>query len=489
MSTPNRPKVARPPASSASERPEERPLTGLSARVLVLTVLFVLLAEAVLLMPSMGRWLEQELNDRLSDGHLAIRTLEVLPEAMPTGALTDELLAHVDADLVAFRSPGQPKLALFRDPSLRADRSIDLRSANIIELSTVAWAVMLDHREDAILRVVGVSPADPMAEIELLLDQTRICENLQSYAFRIAMLSMFVGLVTGLLLYLALRLLIVRPVVRLTRAVRDFARHPEAELVPLPGSRRGDEIGAAFRQLEAMQTTVRAALAQNRRLASLGTGVAKISHDLRNLLTTSLLITERMQVSKDERVAKAAPRLAESIERAATLTHTIVQHAREGLPPLSVEAVVLKPFFGGVIDRVRQRWGPEGKVVSLIEDYQIATATLDPLQIERLLNNLLDNAFEAGASKVDLSAIASEDSLTITVADNGAGIPDAAVAHLFDAFKGSTKRGGTGLGLHNAAEIIHAHRGKLVLTDTGQTSGEPTCFRIELPQVHAEAAG
>jgi signal transduction histidine kinase len=128
-------------------------------------------------------------------------------------------------------------------------------------------------------------------------------------------------------------------------------------------------------------------------------------------------------------------------------------------------------------------------VVSLIEDYQIATATLDPLQIERVLNNLLDNAFEAGASKVDLSAIASEHSLTITVADNGAGIPDAAVAHLFDAFKGSTKRGGTGLGLHNAAEIIHAHRGKLVLTDTGQTSGEPTCFRIELPQVHAEAAG
>jgi len=469
------------------EHPQERPLTGLSARALVLAVMFVLLAEAMLFLPSMGRWLEQELYDRLSDGHLAIRTLEVVPEAMPTGALTDELLAHVDADLVAFRSPGQPKLALFRDPSLRADRSIDLRSANVIELSAAAWQLMLDHRTDAIVRVVGNSPVDPMAEIELLLGQERICANLRSYALRIAMLSLFIGVVTGLLLYLTLRWLIVRPVVRLTRAVQTFAEHPERAHVPLAGRNRQDEIGTASRQLDAMQTTVRAALAQNRRLASLGTGVAKISHDLRHLLTTSLLITERMQASEDERLAKAAPRLAESIERDASLTHTIVQHAREGLPPLSVEPVVLKPFFGGVIDRVRQRWGPEGRTVSLIEDYQVTTANLDPLQIERVLNNLLDNAYEAGAGKVDLTAHATEEALVIVISDNGAGIPDAAVAHLFDAFKGSTKRGGTGLGLHNAAEIIHAHRGTIELMDTGQESTRPTTFRIDLPQTALSA--
>ena len=471
-----------PPRIPRPERPKERPLTGLSARALVLTVMFVLLAEAVLFMPSMARWLEQELKDRLSDGHLAIRTLEVVPDAMPTGALTDELLAHVDADLVAFRAPGQPKLALFRDPSLRADSSIDLRKTNIVQLSIFAWKLMLDHRADAIVRVVGNSPVDPMAEIELLLGQERICANLRSYTRRIALLSVFIGLVTGLLLYLTLRWLIVRPVVRLTRAVQDFAEHPEVAHVPQAGTKRLDEIGTAFRQLDAMQSTVRAALTQNRRLASLGTGVAKISHDLRNLLTTSLLITERMQTSQDERIVKAAPRLAESIERAASLTHTIVQHAREGLPPLSVEPMVLKPFFGGVIDRVRQRWGPEGKTVSLIEDYQSKTASLDPLQVERVLHNLLDNAFEAGASKVDLQATATDETLTIIISDNGAGIPDAAVAHLFDAFKGSTKRGGTGLGLHNAAEIIHAHRGSIELTATGQDDGMLTTFRIDLPQ-------
>ena len=464
------------------DRPVERPLTGLSARALLLTVVFVLMAEAVLFLPSMGRWLEQELNDRLSDGHLAIRTLEVLPSAMPTDALTDELLDHVDADLVAFRAPGQPKLALFRDPTLRADRSLDLRKTNIIELSVVALRLMLDHRPDAVLRVVGLSPADPQAEIELLLDQDRICLNLRSYALRIALLSVFIGLVTGFLLYLTLRWLIVRPMLRLTGAVQRFSEDPETVHDPLEGANRQDEIGYAFRQLEAMQNTMRATLAQNRRLASLGTGVAKISHDLRNLLTTSLLITERMQVSEDERVAKAAPRLAESIERAATLTHTIVQHARDGLPPLAVEPVVLKPFFGGVIDRVRQRWGPEGKVVSLIEDYQTGSSRLDPLQIERVLNNLLDNSFEAGASQVDLTACATDDSLIITVSDDGAGVPDAAVPHLFDAFKGSTKRGGTGLGLHNAAEIMHAHKGRLALIHTGQDGEHPTTFRLELPQ-------
>ena len=193
--------------------------------------------------------------------------------------------------------------------------------------------------------------------------------------------------------------------------------------MPLAGTKRLDEIGTAFRQLDANAKHGARCADPKPRLASLGTGVAKISHDLRNLLTTSLLITERMQTSKDERIVKAAPRLAESIERAATLTHTIVQHAREGLPPLTVEPVVLKPFFGGVIDRVRQRWGPEGKTVSLIEDYQAKTANLDPLQVERVLHNLLDNAFEAGASKVDLQANASDQGLTIIISDNGAGIP------------------------------------------------------------------
>ncbi|RZO32180.1 MAG: HAMP domain-containing histidine kinase [Rhodospirillaceae bacterium] len=460
-----------------------RVLTGLSARALGLAVMFVLLAEAVLFVPSVGRWLEQELNDRLSDGHLAIRTLEELPSAMPNDRLTRELLDHVDAGLVAFRAPDRPKLALFQELGLQVDRSVDLRDTGLLRLSIIAFQIIFDHRPAATLRVVGLSPVDPNAEIELLLDQTRICRELRSYAARIAAFSLFISLVTGLLLYLALGWLIVRPVLRLSRAMRAFAKHPEIEQPGLQEAGRADEIGDAFTQMKAMQDTVRSALTQNRRLASLGTGVAKISHDLRNLLTTSLLITDRMSASKDEGVSRAAPRLAESIERAATLTHTIVQHVRDGLPALAVELVVLKPFFGGVIDRIRQRWGPQGKVVSLLEDFDITSLHFDPLQVERVLINLLDNSFEAGADQVDLRAEARESGLVICVQDNGAGVPDAAVPHLFDAFKGSTKRSGTGLGLHNAAEIVEAHGGRLRLVHTGQDGAELTTFEIQLPAV------
>ena len=466
-----------------------RVLTGLSARALALAVMFVLLAEAVLFVPSAGRWLEQELKDRLSDGHLAIRTLEELPSAMPNDRLTTELLDHVDAGLVAFRAPDRPKLVLFREPGLQVERSIDMREAGLLGLSYTAFQIMISHQPGAMLRVVGLSPADPNAEIELVLDQTRICLELRSYTARVAALSLFISLATGLLLYLALGWLIVRPVLRLTRAMRAFADHPEIEQTARRESGRSDEIGDAFNQLQAMQETVRAALTQNRRLASLGTGVAKISHDLRNLLTTSLLITDRMSASKDEGVVKAAPRLAESIERAATLTHTIVQHVRDGMPVLAVETVVLKPFFGGVIDRIRQRWGPQGKVVSLVEDFDLSSFTFDPLQIERVLINLLDNSFEAGADKVDLRAEAREGGLMIRVQDDGAGVPDAAVPHLFDAFKGSTKRSGTGLGLHNAAEIIQAHGGGIELLHTGQDGTEPTTFEIRLPEVRRGRSG
>ena len=463
-----------------------RVLTGLSARALALAVMFVLVAEAVLFVPSAGRWLEQELNDRLSDGHLAIRTLEELPSAMPNDRLTTELLDHVDAGLVAFRSPDRPKLVLFREPGLQVERSIDMREAGLLSLSYTAFQIMVSHQPGAMLRVVGLSPADPNAEIELLLDQTRICFELQSYTARVAALSLFISLVTGLLLYLALGWLIVRPVLRLSRAMHAFAEHPEIEQTAQRESGRSDEIGDAFTQMQAMQDTVRSALTQNRRLASLGTGIAKISHDLRNLLTTSLLITDRMSASQDEGVSKAAPRLAESIERAATLTHTIVQHVRDGMPALAVETVVLKPFFGGVIDRIRQRWGPQGKVVSLVEDFDLSSLAFDPLQIERVLINLLDNSFEAGADKVDLRAEARKSGLIIRIQDNGAGVPDAAVPHLFDAFKGSTKRSGTGLGLHNAAEIVQAHGGSIELLHTGQDGANPTTFEIRLSVVRRD---
>ena len=467
-------------ASSPRRTAPSRVLTGLSARALALAVLFVLLAEAVLFVPSTGRWLELELNDRLSDGHLAVRTLEELPSAMPNDRLTTELLDHVDAGLIAFRSPDRPKLVLFREPGLQVERSIDLRETGLLGLSFHAFQIMVAHKPDAMLRIVGLSPADPNAEIELLLDQTRIGFELRSYTARVAALSLFISLVTGLLLYLALGWLIVRPVLRLTRAMRAFADRPEVEQT----ARR--EIGDAFTQMQAMQDTVRSALNQNRRLASLGTGVAKISHDLRNLLTTSLLITDRMSASKDEGVSRAAPRLAESIERAANLTHTIVQHVRDGMPALAVETVVLKPFFGGVIDRIRQRWGPQGKVVSLVEDFDQPSLAFDPLQIERVLINLLDNSFEAGADKVDLRAEARETGLMIRIQDDGAGVPDAAVPHLFDAFKGSTKRSGTGLGLHNAAEIVQAHGGSVELVHTGQDGTEPTTFEIRLPMVRRD---
>ncbi|MEC8038527.1 MAG: HAMP domain-containing protein, partial [Pseudomonadota bacterium] len=247
-------------AGSLRRTASSRMLTGLSARALALAVLFVLLAEAVLFVPSAGRWLEQELNDRLSDGHLAVRTLEELPSAMPNDRLTTELLDHVDAGLIAFRSPDRPKLVLFREPGLQVERSIDLRETGLIGLSFHAFQIMVAHKPDAMLRVVGLSPADPNAEIELLLDQTRICLELRSYTARVAALSLFISLVTGLLLYLALGSLIVRPVLRLTRAMRAFAEHPEIEQTARRESGRSDEIGDAFTQMQAMQETVRSAL-------------------------------------------------------------------------------------------------------------------------------------------------------------------------------------------------------------------------------------
>jgi signal transduction histidine kinase len=67
--------------------------------------------------------------------------------------------------------------------------------------------------------------------------------------------------------------------------------------------------------------------------------------------------------------------------------------------------------------------------------------------------------------------------VTIDVRDNGPGLPEKARAHLFQAFQGSARQGGTGLGLAVAHELVAAHGGSIRLMETERG----TQFRIEIP--------
>ena len=110
-------------------------------------------------------------------------------------------------------------------------------------------------------------------------------------------------------------------------------------------------------------------------------------------------------------------------------------------------------------------------------------ARVDPEQLYRVLANLVRNARQAIAATgkpgvVKLHAKASETSWEICVRDTGPGLPKKAQDHLFQPFQGNARKGGSGLGLVIASELVKGHGGTLELLETSEAG---TSFRIVLP--------
>ena len=247
-----------------------------------------------------------------------------------------------------------------------------------------------------------------------------------------------------------------------------------------------DEISVAGRELAAMQHELRAALWRNARLAALGTVVAKVSHDLRGILTPALLTAERLQLNADPRVQRAGEILVKAVDRAADLVRRTLDYAREGPPPLDLAPVALAPLVGEAAETAR----PSGSTMRLDNDVDPAILVrADRIQLFRVLTNLLRNAAEAGARSVRVSAHHDNTTLAVEIADDGPGLPEAVRADLFRPFAGSMRRGGTGLGLAIARDLMVAHGGDIELVETGAAG---TTFRLTLrlvePAQTSEAA-
>jgi signal transduction histidine kinase len=279
--------------------------------------------------------------------------------------------------------------------------------------------------------------------------------------------------------YAALQLMFVRPVQRITDSVIAFRSRPEDASVNLPPSERRDEIGLVQTELSNMQRALRTALAQKTRLAALGTAVSKINHDLRNILASAMVVSDRLDQSQDPEVRQVTPRLLETLDRAARLCSATLnfsraeasdpQKSRFPLAPLLHEVgdAILGPDPGLV--RWRNEVGPDIRVLA------------DRDQLYRVLMNLGRNAVEAlpkTGGLISITAWQRADATVVEIADTGRGIPKAAQAHLFEAFSGSARPGGTGLGLAIGREIMRAHGGDLVLAHTGE---DGTVFRLTLP--------
>jgi signal transduction histidine kinase len=234
-----------------------------------------------------------------------------------------------------------------------------------------------------------------------------------------------------------------------------------------------------------MQHDLAAMLQQKSRLASLGLAVSKINHDLRNLLASAQLISDRLAQLADPSVQRFAPKLLRTLERAIAFCQSTLSYGRAQEPPPDRHMVELEPL----VEEVRETLGLAddetaiGWIVSVDRGLQVDA---DREQLLRALLNLTRNARQAletrapndpGRDQIRVTGRREGAVAVIEVSDTGPGLSDKARAHLFEAFQGSTRTGGAGLGLVIAAELVKAHGGDIRLIDG--TIG--ATFRITIP--------
>jgi len=446
---------------------------GLSARLLVLTIFFVLLAEVLIFLPSIARFRVSYLEEHLTKAHLVVEALRTTPDQTVSPRQERRLLNQVGAHAIGARRPGAGKLMLMREPPGMVDASFDLRRSGPPRMIREAL-ISLFGPGDRVLRVVGPRP-DGAGEVEVVIDERPLTTALRGYGERVLGLSLIISFITAALVYMSLHLLMVRPMRRLTESMTRFRRDPENAGNRITPSDRLDEIGTAESELSAMQSDLAAALHQKTRLAALGIAMTKISHDLKNILATAQLISDRLTASDDPEVRRVAPRLERAIDRAVNLCMQTLNFTREGPPSLDLTSIALADLVDEVAGTLPAAEQGKGHVINQVPADLGLRA--DRGQLYRVLVNLLQNAIEAGATTVTVIAAADGETIAMRIADDGPGLPPRARENLFQPFAGTVKRGGTGLGLAIARDLVRAHGGDLTLEST---SGTGTTFHIHL---------
>jgi signal transduction histidine kinase len=455
-------------------------LNTLSGRFLILTVIFVMLAEIMIFVPSIARYRADFLLTRLKQAQIAALT-QLATEEMIMPELEAELLANAEVYNVVLRRDEVRQLVLSSEVPGEVWDTVDLREAGPWELVRDAFAMLADP-QNRIVRVIGNPVQDAGTLIEVTMETKPLRDAMVDYGLRILVLSALISVVTAFLLFLAVRRLLVLPIRGVVRHMQAYAEAPEDArrvIVPMADV---EELRIAEEALQSMQTQLTGALRQKERLAQLGGAVAKISHDLRNILTTAQLFADRIEGSADPVVARSTPKLVNSISRAVSLCEATLAFGKAEEPPPQLRRLNLAQLASEVAEG--EGLADDALVTILVDVPPGLMIRADGEQLYRVLSNLVRNARQAidavgEPGSIEISAGEDEREWWIRVGDTGPGLPPKAREHLFSAFQGGARKGGTGLGLAIAAELVRGHGGRLELA---RSDAEGTEFAIRLPK-------
>jgi signal transduction histidine kinase len=474
-------------SETADSRTPARALRiGLSGKLLVLTILFVMVAEILIYVPSVANFRLNWLNDRLAGAHTAALVLDAAPRGMVPESLAKQILSSIGARTVAIKMGNERRMLAATNvlPS-RIAQDIDMRSVTWWRAIMDAFDTLLFCQSEDVIRVVGPPPMAHGEFLEIVLDETPLRNAMLTFSVNILLLSLVISGITATLVYLTLLYMLVRPMRRITDNMIAFRADPENPARIIAESGRPDEVGTAEEELAAMQRELASMLHQQSRLAALGLAVSKINHDLRNLLASAQLFSDQLAHVPDPKVQRFAPKLMHALERAIAFCQSTLSYGAAQEPPPERKTVQVEPLIEEVHEALGLSFDMPIRWIVSVE--RGLTVEADHDQLFRVLVNVARNAVQAletrgqrdpARDQIRITGRREGSAVVLEISDTGPGVPEKARAHLFQAFQGSARSGGTGLGLAIAAELVRAHGGeiRLVPGTIGAT------FRITIPE-------
>lgn len=466
------------------------PLTrGLSTKLLLLTILFVMAAEVLIFIPSVAnfglQWMEQRLR---SAALVAIVLLEGDPDRLSHEASND-ILMTTGVSAIAVRDGGTSRLLVVSQVPPAVDMHANLDNIGPLQAIAKTFGTLF-FGGDRMLRIFGSIGSSPK-QYEIIVPDRELRAALLVYARNVALLSLVISLITATLVFYAINRIMIRPIRMMTQSMLAFGVAPEDAARIIQPEDRSDEIGIAERELAAMQKTLYRTLGERKRLADLGLAVSKINHDMRNMLSSAQLMSDRLTKSVDPTVQSLAPRLVRTLDRAVSYTRGVLEYGRTQEAPPRRRRLRLNQIVEDVRATLAIDSANGVEFINAVDPGLEIEA--DAEQLFRVLANLARNAVEAMAAEKDaalvsrltISALREGRSVEILISDTGPGLPPKARENLFTAFRGGARSGGTGLGLAIAQELVRAHGGEITLKES--RSGH-TVFSILIPDANDHGA-
>jgi signal transduction histidine kinase len=466
---------------------------GLAARVLAVTIGFVFLAMGLFYVTRLTAHREMWLHGKISGAQTTVDAFELAGPTPPPQDLSQKILHSVGVKWLAVETAaGRREFVIAGGPPAGAE-SIAADEDSYLQSVAATFHALFAAPGTVVKLSAPAQANEPM--IEFAFDETPLIQSLRRVSGNFLTISLTIAAVVICVLWAALWRMVLQPVRRLTSNIIAFGESPQDASRVIAPTGRGNEIGRAETALAVMQRSLAHELAQGKRLAELGMAVARINHDLRNILSAAQLISDRLATIPDPLAQRLAPRLVATLDRAIQFCQsTLTYGASRELPP-SRRPFDLSELVSQVVESAKAENDAE-------IDYNIDIPPrfcvyADPDHTLRVLENLSRNAAQALMAKgstdgrpkaIRFAAIRTDGLALVEISDTGPGFPADQSERIFEPFHKSTSDAGAGLGLAIAADLVTRNGGAITLAPV--KADDFYCgarFLIKLPTAEAAA--